>query len=142
MQQKGYVMKCNILYPVVMLVCCNAAVASDMPAGGYYERETQNCDMAAMQRELNDATAARRAVITVVKCAPASVAQNNRYDEYAYGLSDGYADEYAAAAAPVERVVSRRYYVEETVQQYRPVVRYEPAGCYTRMRRVCSECDT
>lgn len=130
-------MKNKIFCGLVYVFAAGRVMASDMPAGGYYERETQNCDMAAMQRELNDATAARRAVITVVKCAPASVAQNNRYDEYAYGLSDGYADEYAAAAAPVERVVSRRYYVEETVQQYRPVVRYEPAGCYTRMHRVC-----
>ena len=45
---------------------------------------------------------------------------------------------------PFERVVNREYFVRETVQQYRPVVHYEPAGTYTTMRAVetpkCNKC--
>ena len=45
---------------------------------------------------------------------------------------------------PFERVVNREYFVRETVQQYKPVVSYVPAGSYTTMRAVsapkCSKC--
>ena len=45
---------------------------------------------------------------------------------------------------PFERVVNREYFVRETVQQYKPVVHYVPAGTYTTMRAVetpkCTKC--
>lgn len=45
---------------------------------------------------------------------------------------------------PFERVVNREYFVRETVQQYKPVVHYVPAGSYTTMRAVetpkCNKC--
>lgn len=136
-------MKTKVLGFMFMMFVPVMAMASDMrPAGGYYETRSANCDMTAMRRTLDRATADRRAVITVVKCDPRQdVARND----------NGYAGnmEFAAfsgnacteCAAPVERVVSRRTYVEETVQQYRPVVAYVPTGTYTRTRRVCNECD-
>lgn len=45
--------------------------------------------------------------------------------------------------APYERVVRRQYFVRETVQTYKPVIYYEPAGTYTTMRAVekpCNKC--
>lgn len=121
-------MKNKIFMFAMIAMAPVAAMASDMrPSGGYYETRTSDCDMAAMQRTLDNATADRRAVITVVKCAPrpAPVAR-------AHACID--------CAPMVERVVERRVYVEETVQQYRPVVSYVPAGQFTRTRRVCDEC--
>ncbi len=45
---------------------------------------------------------------------------------------------------PFERIVNREYFVRETVQQYRPVVSYVPAGSYTTVRAVatpkCNKC--
>ena len=45
---------------------------------------------------------------------------------------------------PFERVTNREYFVRETVQQYRPVVSYVPAGSYTTVRAVetpkCNKC--
>jgi len=45
---------------------------------------------------------------------------------------------------PYEAVVNREYFVRETVQQYKPVIHYEPAGTYTTMRAVetpkCNKC--
>lgn len=123
-------MKKIFLFSVLSVFCASIALASDMlPAGGYYETTTQNCDKAAMRETLDRATADRRAVITVVKCAPrvAPVME----------IADACID----CAAPVERVIDRRVYVEETIQQYRPVVHYVPAGTYTRTHRVCNECD-
>ena len=47
---------------------------------------------------------------------------------------------------PYERVVNREYFVRETVQTYKPVIYYEPAGTYTTMRAVeeapkCNKCE-
>jgi len=44
---------------------------------------------------------------------------------------------------PYERIVNREYFVRETVQTYKPVIYYEPAGTYTTMRAVDTpKCDT
>lgn len=131
-------MKKIFLVSVISIFCAGVALASDMlPAGGYYETESTDCDMNAMRTELDRATAARRAVITVVRCMPRATVQDVSYDaEYAE-----FDDVCMDCAAPIERVVDRRVYVEETVQQYRPVLHYVPAGTYSRTRRVCSECD-
>lgn len=121
-------MKNKILMFMVMAVSPVVSMASDMlPAGGYYETFVSDCDATTMQRTLDNATADRRAVITVVKCAqPAPVV---------------HADVCIDCAPIVERVVDRRVYVEETVQRYAPIVTYVPAGEYVRTRRVCNGCD-
>jgi len=132
-------MKKVFLFSAISVFCAYAAMASDMPpAGGYYETRAENCDMNSMRAQLDRATADRRAIITVVKCAPAprpAMAQIS--DEMEIVEPTGC----CGCTAPVERVIDRRVYVEETVQQYRPVVRYEPVGTYTRTRRVCNTCD-
>ena len=132
-------MKKIFLVSVISIFCAGVALASDMlPAGGYYETHSENCDVAAMRETLDRATADRRAVITVVKCPPrfASAGQADYQAEYA--ASDTAA---GCGDAEVEQVVARRVYVEETVQKYRPIVHYIPAGTYTRTHIVCGECD-
>jgi len=134
------------VFPVFVLsvFCACAAMASDMlPAGGYYETRAENCDMNAMRARLDQATADRRAIITVVKCAPAPSDAAHMSDKMDIVELDGGCGcaGCAGCAAPAERVIDRRVYVEETVQQYRPVVHYVPAGTYTRTRPACNECD-
>ena len=129
-------MKKLILCSVFMLSAV-AAHGSDMmlPAGGYYETRTGNCDMVAMRNALDNATAARRAVITVVRCEQTPRVVKPRPAPMPVAASCD------TCGDVVERVVDRRYFVEETVQQYRPVVHYVPAGTYSRRRPVCNTCD-
>ena len=89
----------------------------------YYETYTNNCDMNAMRAELNRAVADKRAVITKITC------ENT--------VAEPVVEE--TCGEPFERVVNREYFVRETVQQYKPVVHYEPAGTYTTMRAVCDD---
>lgn len=135
-------MKKIFLVSVISVFCAGVALASDMlPAGGYYETESADCDMNAMRAELDRATAARRAVITVVRCAPRAAARDAVWDA-SYGAEyDVFDDVCTDCTATIERVIDRRVYVEETVQQYRPVLHYVPAGTYSRTRQICNECE-
>lgn len=62
-RQKGINMKKSVLLSLVAALCTGAAFASD-----YYQVRTNDCRMESMQNVLDRATAARRAVITVVRC--------------------------------------------------------------------------
>jgi len=99
----------------------------------YFEFRTNNCDMNAMRAELNRAVAEHRAVITKVICEE-TIAEP-------VVISEPVVEE--PCGEPFEEVVKREYFVRETVQQYKPVVHYEPAGSYTTMRPVCGDfgCD-
>ena len=97
----------------------------------YVELHTNNCDINSMRAELNRAVANHHAVITKIVCDEAvaiaePVAEKTIVTEESCG-------------EPFERVVNREYFVRETVQQYRPVVHYEPAGTYTTTRAVCDD---
>ena len=102
----------------------------------YFEFRTDNCDMNAMRAELNRAVADKRAVITKVVCEDSTVEvepvvmAEPEIVEPVVGTACG---------EPFERVVNREYFVRETVQQYKPVVHYEPAGTYTTTHAVCGE---
>ena len=100
----------------------------------YVELHTNNCDLNSMRAELNRAVANHHAVITKIVCdeeiaKPVVVAEPIVSDD--------------SCGEPFEEVVNREYFVRETVQQYKPVVHYEPAGTYTTMRAVCDDfgCD-
>lgn len=99
----------------------------------YVVLHTNNCDLNSMRAELNRAVANHHAVITEIVCdqeiAMPVVAEPIVSDE--------------TCGEPFEEVVNREYFVRETVQQYKPVVHYEPAGTYTTMRAVCGDngCD-
>ena len=103
-----------------------AAVAAN---ADYYETQTGNCDMNAMRAELNRAVADKRAVITKIVCEESTAEP--------VVIAEPAIDE--PCGEPFERVVNREYFVRETVQQYKPVVHYEPAGTYTTMRSVCGD---
>ena len=104
-------------------------MASVAANADYYETRTGNCDMNSMRAELNRAVADHRAVITKIVCEE-STAEPVVITEPVVEESCG---------EPFERVVNREYFVRETVQQYKPVVHYEPAGTYTTMRTVCGD---
>ena len=96
----------------------------------YVELHTGNCDMNSMRAELNRAVAGHHAVITKIVCdesveVPVLVSEPVATNE--------------TCGEPFEEVVNREYFVRETVQQYKPVVTYEPAGSYTTMRAVCGD---
>ena len=99
-------------------------MASVAAHADYYETRTGNCDMNAMRAELNRAVADKRAVITKIVCEETTV-EPVIVEE--------------SCGEPFERVVNREYFVRETVQQYKPVVHYEPVGTYTTMRAVCGD---
>lgn len=96
-----------------------------------FEFRTNNCDMNAMRAELNRAVADKRAVITKVVCEE-TTAEPVVVEEPELVVEE-------SCGEPFERVVNREYFVRETVQQYKPVVHYEPAGTYTTMRAVCDD---
>ncbi len=102
----------------------------------YFEFRTDNCDKNAMRAELNRAVAEKRAVITKVICEDSTVEvepvvmAEPEIVEPVVGTACG---------EPFERVINREYFVRETVQQYKPVVHYEPAGTYTTTHAVCGE---
>lgn len=114
-------------------------MASDvLPAGGYYETTSYSCDRAAMQNMLDAATADRRAVITVVKCDPQSSSNNNANNMRIYADRNMVSDISGCidCLGPVEKVIDRRVYVEETIQQYEPVIKYFPTDTYVRKYRI------
>lgn len=102
-------------------------LASVSANADYVEFYTHDCDMNAMRAELNRAVAARRAVITKVICEE-TVAEPVMYED--------------TCGETVESVINREYFVRETVQQYKPVIHYEPADQYVTFRAVCdgAEC--
>lgn len=91
----------------------------------YVELHTNNCDINSMRAELNRAVANHHAVITKIICDEAAP------------VAEPVAEE--SCGEPFERVVNREYFVRETVQQYKPVVHYEPAGTYTTTHAVCGD---
>ena len=96
----------------------------------YVELRTNNCDLNSMHAELDRAVANHHAVITTITCDK-TVAKPVVVEEPI--VSD------EGCGEPFERVVNREYFVRETVQQYKPVVHYEPAGTYTTTRAVCGD---
>lgn len=130
-RQKVETMKKFVLFSLIAALFSNVAVAD------VYRESIDTCDEAEMRAALDRATRDNRAVITVVECdngvvhvraeseivaAPAPKCNN-------CGCMD---------CAPREQVVNREYFVRETVQQYKPVVKYVPAGTYTRVRPTCN----
>lgn len=98
----------------------------------YVELHTTNCDLNSMRAELNRAVASHHAVITKIVCDAPVVVEKPIVEAEVIKTDDTCGESF-------ERVVNREYFVRETVQQYKPVVHYEPAGTYTTMRAVCAD---
>lgn len=119
-----------------------ASLVSTVAVADVYRESINTCDEAEMRAALDRATRENRAVITIVECdngvvrtttqprpmpvqpAPVAVRPANNC-----GCID---------CGTQEEVVKREYFVRETVQQYRPVVQYVPAGTYTRVKPTCT----
>jgi len=114
-----------------------------------YRESVNNCDEAEMRAALDRATRENRAVITIVECdngvvrTTTQAAQSQPRPQPRPSVS-------VSVNAPCsncgcidcgtqEEVVKREYFVRETVQQYRPVVQYVPAGTYTRVKPTCTQ---
>ena len=98
-------------------------------------------------------------IIACVICAPVYASDMGEYDEpqltvtvndFAKPAPKAHCNKCNKCAKktcgkPFERVVKREYLVRETVQTYKPVIYYEPAGTYTTMRAVekpkCNKCE-
>ena len=132
-------MKKFVLFSLIASLFSTVAVA-DM-----YRESVNNCDEAEMRAALDRATRDNRAVITIVECdngivrtttqprpvvaQPAPVMARPVYNAPCGCVNCG----------TQEEVVKREYFVRETVQQYKPVVQYVPAGTYTRVKPTCTQ---
>ena len=113
-----------------------AAMFSGFAAADVYRESTNDCDEAEMRAALDRATRNNRAVITIVECDHGVVRTTTQTKtvEYTPVVCDNCG---CMDCAPREEVVNREYFVRETVQQYKPVVKYVPSGTYTRVRPTC-----
>lgn len=124
---------------IFVALCSNVAFAD------YYKVTVPNCDESQMRAALDRAAAERGSVVTVVECEDSEEETTTVTTSQTYTQTWG--DAYEAPRYPCESqlkpmsaVVNREYFVRETVQQYRPVVKYVPAGTYVRVRPVCNHC--
>lgn len=118
--------KLGLVFLMVAL-CGGAASASD-----YYKTTINTCDEGEMRAALDRATSEKRAVITVVECDNGIVRTRTIQNEKpSCGCK--------TCGEPKEEVVKREYFVRETVQKYKPVVKYVPDGTYTRVKPTCNQ---
>ena len=129
-KQKGFDMKKIILFSLV------ASLFSTVTMADMYYESINDCDAGEMRAALDRATADKRAVITIVECDNGIVRTTIKPQKVAAkpvcetcGCID---------CRPQEEVIKREYFVRETVQQYKPVVQYVPAGTYTRVKPACT----
>jgi len=112
-----------------MMIASASAFASD-----YYKETINTCDEAEMRAALDRATYENRSVITVIECDEGIVRTRTVKNDFKPRVATcDVCDE------PKEEVVKREYFVRETVQQYKPVVTYVPAGTYTRVKPTCNK---
>ena len=120
-----------------VLLSLFAALISNVAMADAYKTTVSNCDDAEMRAALDRAAAESRAVITIVECEDGDTvktATQTRTQTWENSYADS-CDTCGCCNPPMEAVVKRDYFVRETVQQYRPVVKYVPSGTYTRVRR-------
>ncbi|MBR2286291.1 MAG: hypothetical protein IJ866_02450 [Alphaproteobacteria bacterium] len=119
-------MKKTILSGIVACVICAPVYASDGGVYGDYNTEMKTTaeDFVRVER------VAQPVAVKTVAAKPACTKCNKCAAK--------------VCGEPFEKVVNREYFVRETVQQYRPVVSYVPAGSYTTVRAVatpkCNKC--
>lgn len=117
-------MKKTILFGAIACVICAPVYASDGGVYGDYNTEMRTTaeDFVRVERVAEPVVVKTVAKPTCNKC--------NKCGK--------------VCGEPFERVVNREYFVRETVQQYKPVVSYVPAGSYTTVRAVatpkCNKC--
>ena len=120
-----------------------ASLFSTVAVADMYRESIDTCDEAEMRAALDRATRDNRAVITIVECdngVVRTVSQPQPQVQAQVQVSVKPACDTCGCidCGTQEEVVRREYFVRETVQQYRPVVQYVPAGTYTRVKPTCT----
>lgn len=119
----------------VMLFALFAGLMSNVASADVYVETVSSCDESEMRYALDRASYENRAVITIVECDNGVV----RTVYKPKPVSKPCGCNACGCEMPVkEAVVDREYFVRETVQQYKPVTTYVPAGTYTRVKPVCN----
>ena len=128
------------------IVLVFALLFSNFAFADAYRTTVSSCNDAQMRAVLDSAAAEHGTVITIVECEDAGEQESSvmaqRYERATW--NNRYAHSYRPCESrmkPVSSVVRREYFVRETVQEYKPVIKYVPAGTYVRIRPVCDECD-
>ena len=118
----------------IFLVSLFAALASSSAvASDFYKEKINTCDEHEMRAALDRATYEKRSVITIIECDDGIVRTTTQPAPKAKPACDT-----CGCAEPKEEVVKREYFVRETVQKYKPVVKYVPDGTYTRTKPTCN----
>ena len=114
-----------------VLLSLIASMFSTIANADVYRETVNTCDEHEMRAALDRATMDKRAVITIVECENGVVRVKPTYNVKP-------ADTCGCGCGEKQEVVKREYFVRETVQTYKPVVKYVPAGTYTRVRPTCN----
>ena len=116
-----------------------ASMFSTVAMADMYRESVNSCDEGEMRAALERATRDNRAVITIVECDNGIVRTTTQPQPRRAAVSRDYGCGCATCGCGTqEEVVKREYFVRETVQQYKPVVQYVPAGTYTRVKPTCT----
>ena len=114
----------------VNLMSVFAALASASAfASDYYKETINTCDEHEMRAALDKAAYENRSVITIIECDN-GIVRTQTQPKPSCGCN--------TCGEPKEEVVKREYFVRETVQKYKPVVKYVPDGIYTRVKPTCN----
>ncbi|MBR5904687.1 MAG: hypothetical protein IKZ49_04105 [Alphaproteobacteria bacterium] len=116
-----------------------AGIVSGVANADVYRESIDACDEAEMRAALDKATAEKRAVITIVECENGVVKVKTKSKPIVKKAECDACDVCETCGKKVEQVVKREYFVRETIQQYKPVVQYVPAGTYTRVKPACDK---
>ena len=119
-----------------VLLSLIAALFSNVAVADVYRESINTCDEAEMRAALDRATADKRAVITIVECDN-GIVRTIKKPTYTVKPAETCGCD-CCDCAEKEEVVKREYFVRETVQTYKPVVKYVPAGTYTRVKPACN----
>ena len=121
-----------------VLLSLVASLFSTVAMADMYRETVNSCDEGEMRAALDRATRDNRAVITIVECDNGIVRTTTQPRRAVARPEVNTCGCAACGCATQEEVVKREYFVRETVQQYKPVVQYVPAGTYTRVKPACT----
>lgn len=119
-----------------VLLSLFASVFSTVAIADVYRETINTCDEGEMRAALDRATRDKRAVITIVECENGVVRVKPTYNVKPANVKP--VETCGCGCSEKQKVVKREYFVRETVQTYKPVVKYVPAGTYTRVRPTCN----
>lgn len=124
------------------LIFVFAALFSSVAFADYYRVTVPNCDAEQMRAALDRAAAESGSVVTIVECESVNE-EINTTTRYQRTWDAPRMNAYRPCPyqmKPVSAVVNREYFVRETIQEYKPVIKYVPSNTYVRVRPACNEC--